>query len=1021
METPTPPQLTESFRYDCFISYRRSDGTAIAQWLRRHLIAYRLPKSFSSARPTKLSVYIDTVYERATNDFFEQNIVPALQASRFLLVVATPDANKDRTDGTLNWVGREVKEFLETPQRNNIIAVRAAGKWTDPLPGNLADSFPNLDIIDAREASNGLIRRMVDRLITPNEIFTLVASLYGIDQQKMPELRQEETRRSRRRITVTATLVIAILLSITSLSAYAWYQKIKTDEANQAVLARYLAWQSGVMAGNSAKRRDEALLLAIEAYRRDPSSVTSSAVHSLLDQTALPLKRLHHDARVNAVSFTPDGRYLASASEDGSLRVWDYATGQVISYLKLEKPATSLKFGPNADELTAVFRTIRRRAGRSAADPGFMASWRWSQNTVTARFEAPKPPYLMLFDAQQKSMAGVTTDGIWQPRQDSPSSLHRFAQQIHFPIKLSRSSKYLAAYVGNEVTVCDALSGKQLQSIVLEKDVRPKALAFSPDDTQLLIGQSDGWSTLWRWQTKTKILAHRGFSDPSSLEFSPDGKYVAEIDLSLAANMSIWLTKDASEVYSTSSDEELTGEIDLHSTFSDDSKVLIVNLGDSSLRVVGLQDEYGWALLQFTPQSRIHDFALHSNSKLLATADDDGWVTLWRLEGGGKEASFPDARMFELSSRDGRVALIGKSLRIVDHDFKPATECALDTSNANVVSFSASGALVALGQRDGKLAIVNLANPAAARWRSIDDEDKSTTVKPDNQNSEQSEENGSKILALTFSKDEKKCIVVRNDGVRDVDVESWNVTPRLNVELAPNITISPDSSHFASKEVEGPIHVYSFDSFREILSITSGSFNTATAFSPNGKFFAGWSTKETMTVWDLASQKPMLETSVESVSSSIAFDSTSTYIAVSDDEKVQLWNLNTKKRLDLVQDKNEIGVLSFHPSEPYLAVGYSDKKIRIWKVSPQPQIVSEIPQDEKFEFGSTPIQFTRDGKFLIRAQGYADGPSGEFVTALPWQQDDLIRLACERVVRKKLDIDVWNEYLKGQSYRQTCN
>ena len=1014
MGEPVSSAVTDNFRYDCFISYRRSDGTTIAQWLRRHLVSYRLPKALASAHSTRLAVYLDTVYERATNDFFEQNIVPALEASRYLLVVATPDANRKRADGTSNWVDREIRKFLETPQRSNIIVVRAAGEFTDPLPGNLESSFPNVDIIDAREASNSFIRRILDRLITPNEIFTLIAPLFGIDQQKMPELRQEETKRTRRRIIVTAALTVAVVVSISLLSIYAWYQKIKTDEANQVVLARYLAWQSGVMAANSAKRRDEALLLAIEAYRRDPSSVTSSAIHSLMDQAALPVGRLKHDAKVNAVSFTPDGNYLASASEDGSLRIWDYTNGQVVSQLKLEKPARFLKFGPNADELTAVFRPILSGKARAQSnpDPGFIATWRWSQSTVTNRFEAPKAVSLLVFDAQQKGIAGVTTDGIWRPRPDSTSQYSKFASRIRYPMTLSQSSKYLAAVQETTVAILDVLSGNQVQSIALENDVRPTALAFSPDETQLLIGQSDGKSTLWRWKTKTKILEHQGFSDPTRLEFSPDGKYVAEIDFSLTAKFSVWLTKDAREIYSTSSDEELTGQLEFSTTISNDSRFLIVNLGDSSVRVVRVEDDYAGSWLQFTPQSSVHGVALHPNGKLLATADDDGWVILWRLEDGGTVAEFSETNRFQVGPRDGRLALLGKSLRVVDRDFKTVIEATIDTNNVRVVAFSPSGGMIGLAKDDGKLAVINLTNPSAASWRSIDDETQRASITPAG---EEQEEDPSEIFELTFSKDEKKCIVFRRDGIREVDLESWRVTSRLNSRLPPNVIVSPDGSLVASKG--GSIHIYSLESFAEVFAITTNAFDPAIGFSPDSKLFAGRSGEETMTVWDVASKTAILNTQVSSLTSEISFDSTSTYIAISDGDKVQLWNLRTKERVDLRRQKIEIGVLTFHPTELSLAVGYSDKKIRIWKLSPAPQIVSEIPQDEPFEFGSHPIRFTLDGKFLVRSH---TGRAGEVVTVIPWQQDDLVRMACDRTIRKKLDPDVWNEHLKGQPYRETC-
>ena len=79
-----------AFDYDAFISYKRSDGTRAARWLRRKLLGYRLPRALRDRWPRKLSVYLDTVYERATDDFFENNVKLALIQSRHLVVVVSP-------------------------------------------------------------------------------------------------------------------------------------------------------------------------------------------------------------------------------------------------------------------------------------------------------------------------------------------------------------------------------------------------------------------------------------------------------------------------------------------------------------------------------------------------------------------------------------------------------------------------------------------------------------------------------------------------------------------------------------------------------------------------------------------------------------------------------------------------------------------------------------------------------------------------------------------------------------------
>jgi len=90
--------------YDAFISYRRSDGATIARWLRRRLQDYTLPPRIAEGRK-RLSVYLDTAFERANEDFWSNNIEPALKASRYLVVVATPNALQPRARAELGGAG----------------------------------------------------------------------------------------------------------------------------------------------------------------------------------------------------------------------------------------------------------------------------------------------------------------------------------------------------------------------------------------------------------------------------------------------------------------------------------------------------------------------------------------------------------------------------------------------------------------------------------------------------------------------------------------------------------------------------------------------------------------------------------------------------------------------------------------------------------------------------------------------------------------------------------------------------
>src|SRR5262249_13494744 len=91
---------------------------------------------------------------------------------------------------------------------------------------------------------------------------------------------------------------------------------------------------------------------------------------------------LGHDDNVLSVSFSPDGKALASASLDGTFRVWDVATGKAVEVVKAEPDGSvhAVAFGPNGNLLLtgggrrgqaggaklwdlASLRAVRRLAG----------------------------------------------------------------------------------------------------------------------------------------------------------------------------------------------------------------------------------------------------------------------------------------------------------------------------------------------------------------------------------------------------------------------------------------------------------------------------------------------------------------------------------------------------------------------------------------------------------------------------------------------------------------------------------
>ena len=67
--------------------------------------------------------------------------------------------------------------------------------------------------------------------------------------------------------------------------------------------------------------------------------------------TGEEIRRFQLPKDILAIAFYPNKRYVASASEDDTLRIWDINTGAEVSVLSLKKPAVSLDFSSDGKML----------------------------------------------------------------------------------------------------------------------------------------------------------------------------------------------------------------------------------------------------------------------------------------------------------------------------------------------------------------------------------------------------------------------------------------------------------------------------------------------------------------------------------------------------------------------------------------------------------------------------------------------------------------------------------------------
>ena len=687
-------------------------------------------------------------------------------------------------------------------------------------------------------------------------------------------VRDRQLRKARRNTRIGFTLAgLAIVFG-----GFAFVQQQEAQKQN--IISTVQSTESSLL----ASKEFDAMKEAIKANKqfnnlwiKDTNTRTQvelallNTVHSL----AAPNTLGGHADFVNQVSFSPDGKILASASADNTVKLWNRETGKSIKTLTGHTESVrEVSFSPDGKILA------------SASADSTVKLWNTDTGKVIKTLKGhTNKVYGVSFSPDGKILASASGDNtvkLWNTHTGKEiNTLKGHTNSVH-GVSFSPDGKILAsASRDNTVKLWNTDTYKDFKTLK-EHENWLNGVSFSPDGKILASASDDKTVKLWNTDTGKVIKTLKGHTNEvRGVSFSPDGKILASA--SRDSTVKLWDTDTGKEIKTlrghTNSVFGVSFAPNAGSANSRDGKILASASADKTLKL--WDTGAGKEIKTLGGHTSVVGVSFSRDGKMLASASADKTVKLWNTDTGEEIKTLgghTNSVVGVSFSRDGKMlasASYDKTVKLWDTDTGEVIKTLSGHTNSVYgVSFS----------RDGKMLASASADKTVKLWNT---------------------DTGEVIKTLTGHKDS-----------------------------VSKVSFSPDGKMLASASDDNTVKLWDTQTHEQIKTL-SGHTNSVfgVSFSPNGKMLASASRDNTVKLWDTDTGKHKTLSGHTNAVHEVGFSRDGKMLAsASSDNTVKLWNTDTGKEIKtLTGHTNTVWGVSFSPDGKMLASASDDNTVRLWR------------------------------------------------------------------------------------------
>jgi len=312
-----------------------------------------------------------------------------------------------------------------------------------------------------------------------------------------------------------------------------------------------------------------------------------------------------HEGEVKCLTFSQDGKLLASAGDDGNILIWEWRKNQKFSLTKKIDQVFE-------DDINKIFGDLEEGISNIFGNKGGIAIPK-----INDMFS--KPPQVKVLEI----------DDIF------PRHRHKRINSVAF----SPCQGFLVSGGDDQTLRIWSLETKKLISTLTGHQDKVTAVAVHPDGEIIASGSEDKTVKIWSVKTGEILATLQGHSDKVlTVKFSQNGQLLASGGGENDKTVIIWNLGEKSSITLKGHSDWFGGILSVD--FGSNNKFLASGSKDKTIKIWDIKR--GTEVKTLSEHSdHINSVSVSPNNQLLASGGDDKSLKLWDLKAGKAIISIP--------------------------------------------------------------------------------------------------------------------------------------------------------------------------------------------------------------------------------------------------------------------------------------------------------------------------------------------------------------------------------------------